>query len=298
MNTPTHEDPAMHAFMDAPFEAQARQLNEWGEEACGLLILMSGCEGQCFFCAQPSVTHPPASLIPQWSAVEKKLLANRSTGLKHLLIGGTEPPTHPDFERALGLAAECGVESVQLMTSALQAKTRSERWWALGVRSLCTPLYSHQPDLHDAVVGVPGHWRGVVAGLDAAAAQGMTLHLHTLAMRRTLQGVPALAEWVRSRWGVGLSLAPMRPKDALFSYEREAARFGEIKEVVGKEVGLMGFPLCVGEEGEGALLTRLYFRSQRRGFSASCAPCSARAQCAGVVLGHLAQWGDAELRTL
>ena len=98
--------------------------------------------------------------------------------------------------------------------------------------------------------------------------------------------------------GVEIALAPMRPKEALFSYGQEAPSFDAIRDVIGEKVALVGFPSCVGRPGEAALLTRLYFRSQRRAFSNSCERCTVRSQCEGVVVGHLGHWGDADLRTL
>jgi len=285
----------MHAFMAAPLADQAEQLRDWGESPAGLLILMSACEGQCFFCAQPVVTNPPSSLITRWEDIAGKLESNRSLGLTHLMVGGTEPPTHVDFERALGKARACGFETVQLMTSALTLPDRGQVWWSLGVRSVCTPIYSADADTHDAIVGVGGHWQRVVAGLDTAAALGMTVYPHTLAMRRTLTELPSLAHWVRTRWGASLAVAPLRPKDSLFSFAEEAVRLHALRAIHTDAMALVGFPSCVGAPGQAALLTRLYFRSQRRAFAAPCEDCSLNDRCEGVVLGHLDHFGSEDL---
>lgn len=296
MSTPQHEDRAMHRFMSAPLADQAAQLREWGEEPAGLLILMSACEGQCFFCAQPVVTDPPPSMITRWAAVDKKLQDNLRLGLRSLMVGGTEPPTHPAFERTLQVAQQSGFESVQLMTSGLQLASKGAQWRDLGVQSVCTPLYSAEASVHDGIVGVPGHWAQVVAGLDAASGLGMTVYVHTLAMRRTLSTVPDLAQWVRDRWGRALALAPMRPKADLFPYEEEAPLLDAVRDACSPNVSLVGFPRCVDVPGEAALLTRLYFRSQARAYAEPCHGCTVRQQCGGVVVGHLETFGASGLQ--
>ena len=296
MSKPQYEDLSMHAFMAAPFGAQCMQLRQWGEPQAGLVILMSACEGQCFFCAQPVVTNPPPELITAWPSVEKKMSGNRRIGLKTLLVGGTEPPTHPEFERTLQLAKDCGFEEIQLMTSGLQLVEKGAHWWNLGVRSVCTPIYGLDALTHDSVVGVPGHWEQVVAGLDAADSLGMEIYTHTLSLRRTLSQLSQLGDWVRTRWGRPLAVAPLRPKSDVFSFTEEAPSLSEIRSHLGPSLSLVGFPSCLGAAGESALLTRLYFRSQRRAFAASCEGCNAKPSCNGIVSGHLEHWGDDGLR--
>jgi hypothetical protein len=294
-SAPSHEDASMHAFMVAPFSEQIPQLRAWGEPPAGLLILMSACEGQCFFCAQPVVTNPPLKMVTKWSDISNKLIGNQSIGQKQLLIGGTEPPTHPSFERTLLLAMESGFESIQLMTSGLQLAHKGTGWWSMGVRSVCTPMYSHLPETHDSIVGVPGHWAKVVEGLDAAVQLGMDVFVHTLAMSRTLGHVSTLAKWVHERWGNPLALAPMRPKEELFSFSDESPSLAEVRAIHTDDLAFVGFPLCVGDPGKSALLTRLYFRSQRRAFGTPCTNCDVRSRCSGVVLGTLAQFGEKDL---
>ena len=132
------------------------------------------------------------------------------------------------------------------------------------VRSVCSPLYSADSETHDAVVGVPGHWEQVVAGLDTAFALGLEVHVHTLAMVRTLSHLPALGRWVQSRWGTTVLVAPMRPKEDVFRFKTAAASLDSIRLIQEPSLQWTGFPECVQPSGTGALLTRLYFRGQKR----------------------------------
>lgn len=297
-----HEDAAVAAVMEAPLGEQLAALEAWGLPRAGLVILMSRCLGRCFFCAQPVVTDPPASMITRWERVAAWLEDNRELGVERLCLGGTEPPTHPDFERTLVRAAEVGFSEVELMTSGVQlADPRvAERWWELGVRAVCAPLYGTTAADHDAVVRVKGHFGRVVKGLDNAAARGMTVHVHTLALRRTVHKLGDLARAARARWGARLYVAPLRPKD-LFDFRAEAVALDALAAALeGADVGLVGLPACVlpDKARDAPALIAIYFRGQRTVYAPPCDGCGARARCPGVVARHHEVFGDAGLHPL
>jgi hypothetical protein len=287
--------------MGAPLAAQVETLASWGLPRRGLLIVMSACEGRCFFCASPPVTHPPPSLVTPWARIEQWLLGNRDLGLTELCLGGTEPPTHVDFQRTLSLAADVGFRSIQLMTSGLSLAANASAWHSAGITSVCSPLYAADAALHDRIVGVPGHHARVLTGLDTALATGITVHVHTLALRQNLAALHALGTLVRSRWAQPLVVAPVRPKDGVFDYASEAPDLAAVAHAVtDSDVALVGFPLCIAPHAPrgGPLLIELYFRSQRRGFGRVCEGCSARSGCPGVVAQHLIDRGDGALEPM
>ena len=207
-----HEDNDVAALMTSSLAEQADILRTWNMDAAGLLILMSPCEGRCFFCAQPAVTHPPPSDWTPWPRIRDLLQGNKTARLQRLCIGGTEPTTHPDFDRSLTLARDQGFEAVELMTSGLRLSQPGEaaRLREAGVRTIASPIYSTDPHTHNMVCGTQCHAR-LLAGLDAAQAAGIEVRLHTLALRRTLPGLAALASMSLERWHTPLTLAPARP---------------------------------------------------------------------------------------
>lgn len=289
--------------MDAPLAEQAATMTQWGLPPAGLLILMSPCEGRCFFCAQPAVTHPPEHDWTQWERVNGLLDANHAEGLQRLCIGCTEPTTHPDFIRALDLAGATGFESIELMTSALKLATpgTAEKWAAAGIRTIATPIYSADPDIHNSVVGTPCH-STLVSGLDAAQAAGIEVRLHTLALRRTLPGLGALAAMSLQRWQTPLTLAPARPKDGVWSYTSQAPSLAEVTATVQTvstgAVQLTGWPDCVlPDRPRGAAqVIELYFRGQARAYAPACTDCALRSGCPGLVSALLDRDGPDGLR--
>ncbi|MBX3127912.1 MAG: radical SAM protein [Polyangiaceae bacterium] len=301
VRVPGHEDEAMAEVMAAPLAVQLERLAAWGLPRAGLLILMSACHGRCFFCASPAVTAPGEDIVTPVQRIERWLDDNRRLGVEALCIGGTEPPTHAHFRATLERAQQVGFRRVQLMTSGLSIEddATARQWFRLGVRSVCAPLYGSHAALHDQVVGVPGHFERATRGLDRARASGMTTYVHTLALRRTLGDLSALGRLTRERWGATLAVAPLRAKDDVFSFEREAASYGELEAALeGADVSLIGMPRCIAPAlpRGAALLIQLYFRAQRMTFDATCTDCAERARCPGLVAAHHARYGADGLR--
>ena len=58
-----HEDKEVLEVMRAPLSVQRERLAQWGYGDVGLLMLMSACDGGCFFCASDDVVNPPDRLI-------------------------------------------------------------------------------------------------------------------------------------------------------------------------------------------------------------------------------------------
>lgn len=301
LNVVSHEDDAMAEVMAAPLATQLARFSEWGFPRAGLLILMSACEGRCFFCASPAVTAPGPDIVTPGERALSWLEDNRQLGVDELCLGGTEPPTHSFFRRTLERARDVGFTRVQLMTSGLPLSDPAvaRDWQALGIRSITSPLYAANAACHDAVVGVAGHFDRVVLGLDNAAAHGITPHVHTLALRRNLGELHALAEFSLTRWSARLAVAPLRAKDDVFSYAGEATSYAELERAIaGAPLSLVGFPVCVAPDTPrgAALLIQLYFRAQRTELDAVCNGCSLRNDCPGLVAAHHARYGAEGLR--
>lgn len=298
----SHEDEVVARLMGADLAEQARILTDWGWPSTGLLILMSPCENRCYFCAQPAVTHPPRRDWTPIDRVRSLLAGNRTLGLERLCIGGTEPVSHPDFRATLKLAHQVGFSQIELMTSGLRLAERgvAADWARAGVTRVAIPIYSADAAVHDRVCGTTCHGR-LLAGLDAAHAAGLQISLHTLALAPTLAGLSALADLCQTRWQSTLSLAPARPKDGVWDFEREAPSLADVTAAIAgiPRTGLhmMGWPLCFAPARQqgGATVMSIYFRGQTRTHPSVCDRCELRAACAGLVRALFERDGDAGL---
>jgi pyruvate-formate lyase-activating enzyme len=297
----SHEDPAVIGILAADPAEQAEALVRMGLGKAGILVLDNACEARCFFCSNPGTLHVPPERMTHWSAIERAL-GRRVPGVETLLIGGNDPVLHPDFDRAVGEALRQGYTSTHVMTSGLSLDAGRLAWWREhGVVSLSVPVYSVEAGLHDSVCGTPSHAR-LLAGLARARAAGLAIHVHTIAMRRTLGAIAALARWSRSEFGGPLSVAPLRQKADVFGYDAEAvplAELGPFLESLGPDapVSLLGMPSCVAPSlpRGGSEIMEVYFRTQRRAYADACSPCAARAGCPGVVVAELERRGAAGL---
>ena len=280
-------------------------MSRWGLRPAGLLIMMSPCLGRCFFCAQPAVTNPPRSEWTGWTRVASLLEENPQVGLTRLCIGGTEPTTHPDFYRALQLANDHGFTEIELMTSGvpLAEPGEAQRWRKAGIQTIATPIYSADAAVHDAVTGMACH-ATLLRGLDAAKQAGIEVRLHTLALTETLAGLEALAALVQERWQHPLTLAPARPKDAVWSYAQQAPSLTAVAQALGAiepgAIQLTGWPDCLApSHARGAAqVIDLYFRGQTRDYAETCIQCSGQPQCPGVVSALLQRDGSQGLSRL
>ena len=302
MKRPNHEDASIAALMSAPLAEQATIISALGMPAAGLLILMSPCEQRCHFCAQQAVTHPPPSDWTPRERIDTLLGDNAALELKRLCIGGTEPPTHPDFDRALTLASAAGFTDIELMTSATRLATPglAPRWRAQGIQTIAAPIYSAQADVHDQVTGGANHER-LLQGLDAAHAAGMQVRLHTLALKQNLSGLSALAAMCTTRWGTRLTVAPARPKPGVWDFNAEAPSLLSVQAAIQganpDQIALTGWPscLCPELERDAAQVITLYFMGQTRSFAQPCSDCTAKPLCPGVVSALLDRDGTAGL---
>jgi hypothetical protein len=222
--------------------------------------------------------------------VQSLLSDNRKLGLERLCIGGTEPVSHPDFESTLTLARQVGFSQIELMTSGLRLAERgvASDWADAGVTHLAIPIYSADEAVHDRVCGTTCH-RRLLDGLDAAQAAGLHLSLHTLALAPTLAGLSDLADLCQTRWQSTLSLAPPRPKDGVWDFDREAPSLAAVTAAITSipqgSLNMMGWPLCFASDRPrgGATVMSIYFRGQARTHPGVCDSCQAKPCCDGLV---------------
>lgn len=277
------------AILRAPLAVQAQHLSRWGIGRVGLLMLMSGCEARCFFCANEGTMSPPPEMITRWGPVEAHLDGNTRAALSTLCIGGSEPVTHPNFLDAVRLARDRGFSEVEVMTSGFRLALDgvAATWAAAGVSAVAVPMYAAEPEVHDAITGLPS-WHRLVRGIDAARAAGIAVHVHTLALNRNLSQIGPLSRFVADRWGLRLTVAPARGKPGRFDYAAEAPEWDALGAALASlQVSLVGMPGCLAPElpQGGARVIQIYFRGQATAHpEPTCGACPLRPTCPGIVL--------------
>ncbi|MEC9391832.1 MAG: radical SAM protein [Myxococcota bacterium] len=294
-----HEDKEVLEVMRAPLSVQRERLAQWGYGDVGLLMLMSACDGGCFFCASDDVVNPPDRLITTMASIEQWL---DCAPPPELLLAGSEPMSHRDFFPTLELIRNRGDVKVDLITSGLRIDSQhvAERLYDFGVRQISLPIYSDNEVEHDEIVGVAGHLERVRRGMEYAQNGGLEVRVHTLALRRNIDSIADLALWVLAKTGHHLTVAPLREKTPLFSYRQEGVAFEAIEDRLSNaSVVLTGFPLCVAPSlpRGGSTVVRLYFQCQSRVLAPSvCSHCSRNNECMGIVPAQLRAFGAGALQ--
>jgi AdoMet-dependent heme synthase len=128
-------------------------------------------------------------------------------GVFFLTMSGGEILMRKDFFEILEYARELKF-CVKLKTNAVLIRERqAERIRSLGVQSVQISIYSHRPDVHDAITKIPGSLKRSVDAIRFLKAHGLNVTIANVLMVQNVHdypGVKALAEEL----GVAVTLDP------------------------------------------------------------------------------------------
>ena len=95
-----------------------------------------------------------------------------------IVLTGGEPLLRPDVEAIARHAADLGLMVVVGTNGTLLDERRVALLQAAGVRAVGISLDSLDPIYHDRFRGLPGAWKGTLAGIDACRRAGLMFQLH------------------------------------------------------------------------------------------------------------------------
>jgi radical SAM protein with 4Fe4S-binding SPASM domain len=130
-----------------------------------------------------------------------------AAGTLFLTLSGGEALLRRDFFDIVALARSLAF-SVRVKTNAVLLRPRdAERLRALGVHEVQVSLYSHRPEVHDAVTKVPGSFFRTVAGIGALRAAGVPVVVANVLMRRNFADYKEL-QALAARLGASCTVDP------------------------------------------------------------------------------------------
>lgn len=223
------------------------------------------------------------------------------------MLTGGEPTLRRDLAGLVARARELGAERVTLETNAtLLDPVRACELADAGLDSALVHLSGAGPAL-DHVTRDPGGADATQRGLDALIAAGVAVDVQAAVVRSTASGLPALAPFLRARFGLGIRtlflVVPIDSPDPgeLLSFDEAGGVVREI-EASARSAGLplklapdSGPPPCV--HGREPRLAHIY--SLTPGASgrcdhvhlAPCADCLVRDRCSGIPRATLERFG-------
>lgn len=152
------------------------------------LDLTYRCNERCVHCYLDHDDHGEMT-----TAEIKKLLDElAAAGVFFLTMSGGEILLRKDFFEILEYARTL-LFSVKLKTNAVMIRERqAERIRSLGVQSVQISIYSHRPEVHDAITKVPGSLKRSLQAIRLLKAHGLNVTIADVLMLQNIQDYPGV----------------------------------------------------------------------------------------------------------
>src|SRR5258708_19799383 len=196
-----------------------RLMKEIGERALGVGVLFSvhldltyRCNEQCVHCYLDHNDHGEMT-----TAEIKHLLKEMAeAGVFILTLSGGEIFLRKDFVEILECARDLTL-CIRLKTNAVMIReAQAARLRDLGVESIQVSIYSHRPEVHDAITKVPGSFRRSINAIRFLRSQGLKVVIANVLMTENMhdyRGAHALADELGAGFTLDPTVAPMMDGD-------------------------------------------------------------------------------------
>jgi radical SAM protein with 4Fe4S-binding SPASM domain len=173
-------------------------------------------------------------------------------GVFYLTLSGGEILMRRDFFEIVE-HARARTFCIKLKTNGVLIREKeAERLRALGVESVQISVYSHRPEVHDAVTKMPGSFRQTIEAVRFLRKQGLHVTIANVLMVQNAQdysGVKALAAELGASFTMDPTITPMMDgnrstlelnvdKAALKEVFRDAALVGNVEEFCAPPLGV------------------------------------------------------------
>jgi radical SAM protein with 4Fe4S-binding SPASM domain len=176
------------------------------------LDLTYRCNERCIHCYLDHADHGEMT-----TAEIKELLSQMAdAGVFYLTISGGEILMRRDFFEILEYA-RARTFCVKLKTNGVLIRaTEAERIRSLGVESVQISIYSHCPEVHDAITKMPGSLRKSIDAMHLLRSHGLHVIIANVLMGRNFQdhaGVRKLAAELGAQYTLDPTITPMMDGD-------------------------------------------------------------------------------------
>jgi radical SAM protein with 4Fe4S-binding SPASM domain len=176
------------------------------------LDLTYRCNEQCVHCYLDHDDHGEMTTVE----IKQLLREMAEAGVFILTLSGGEIFMRKDFFEILECARALTF-CVKLKTNAvLIRETQAARLRELGVQSVQISIYSHRPQVHDAITKIPGSLRRSINAIRFLKSQGLKVIMANVLMSENMQdhhGVRALAEDLGADYTLDPTITPMMDGD-------------------------------------------------------------------------------------
>ncbi len=164
------------------------------------LALTYGCDNACGHCYLPKGRMPAEMDAAGWRKVISRLW---EIGVPHVCFTGGEATLRPDLVELIAFAEETGLVT-GLLTNGRRMRDKKlvKAMVGAGIDHFQITLESHDPKVHDKMVGKRGAWAQTVAGIRNAVATPVYTITNTTITRLNARGLPQTLKFIKSL-GVG-----------------------------------------------------------------------------------------------
>jgi radical SAM protein with 4Fe4S-binding SPASM domain len=198
--------------MSTLMEEMNRRALERGVPLSVQLDLTYRCNERCVHCYLDHADHGELSTAEVRDLLEQLAEA----GVFFLCFSGGEVLMRMDFFPILEYARSL-LFDVKIKTNAFMIRERqADRLRELGVRTVQVSIYSHRPEVHDAITKLPGSLKRSLAGIRLLAERGLNTVIANVLMRSNLNdyaGVKALAQELGAAYTIDPTITPRMDGD-------------------------------------------------------------------------------------
>ena len=170
------------------------------------------CNERCIHCYLDHVDHGEMNLQEIKSLLDQLAEA----GVLFLTLSGGEVLMRMDFFDILEHARSL-MFCVKIKTNAFMIReSHADRMRELGVHDIQISIYSHRPEIHDAITKLPGSLKRSVAAIRFLQSRGMNVVIANVLMKQNMAdyaGVRSLAEELGVKYTVDPTITPRMDGD-------------------------------------------------------------------------------------
>ncbi len=226
-----------------------------------ILRLGLECNAKCLFC---NVPYENGMLKRPSTPQAKKMILSlfRDNQPLRLDISGGEPTLRKDLAGLISFAYKKGKADIQLQTNAIAFANR-EYVRALrvsGLKKIFVGLHSHNPSIHDYLLGLKGAFKSCVRGISNALKEKIMVTLNPVITTKNYKGLPRYIEFVKNNFPQikYISLSVIQPRGRAWINKQLVPRYKLISPYIRRGVALgtkygmvinnpyCGLPLCIG----------------------------------------------------
>jgi len=165
------------------------------------------CNERCVHCYLDHDDHGEMSI----GEIRDVLRQLADAGTLFLTLSGGEVLMRMDFFDILAYARSL-LFAVKIKTNAFMIREKqADRMRELGVQSVQVSIYSHRPQVHDAITKLPGSLKRSIAGIRFLQSRGLKVIVANVLMRQNFSdyaGVKALALELGAQWTIDPTITP------------------------------------------------------------------------------------------